>query len=1040
MGQIYLAASGEVEGAEKLCVVKKLLEESATTSTAARFLDEMRVVVRLNHGNLVQVFDAGQVTGELYLAMELVEGRDLRAIWNRLQERGRRVPAPVALHVAREICRGLSYAHGYGGLNLVHRDIAPPNVLLSWHGEVKVTDFGLAASKLKSEHTAPGIVFGRMAYLSPEQARGEEADVRSDVWAVGVILWELLAGRPLHLPQTDQKAMLAQVRAPKIDPPSAHVPGLPPSLDEVVTRALAVNRLERWQTAEELREAVSVELGALAPSTDGAAVATLLRELWGDEIEKEQQEQERLLREELPKLVKRESTRPIAGARRDSSPSGAFSKTALAPSTRTPAPPPRTPAPPSRSASASSSGIPRVRASIDQTEKRVSANSGGAGPPPLPPRSGSRPGVRSSVPVRPAPVALMAPEEDQEPDANAYLGQIIDQRYRVERVLGQGGMGWVYEVEHIEIGKKLALKVLLPQFSRQADLVARFRREARAASTIGHPNIVDVTDSGTTEDGSFYFVMERLEGIELGDALRNDRRLPSDRAVHIAVQMCRALAAAHAAGIIHRDLKPENVFLVTRDGDADFVKILDFGIAKAPEVQQTPRKLTTPGIAMGTPEYMAPEQAAGRAADPRADVYSVGAILYEMVTGWPPHSGENVMEILTKKATEAVRPARELNPEVPEALERVIAACLERDVALRPQSMSALEYQLTKSARGRGLAVAALLGLKGDHSDPNNLWGTPRERMLTPPVMPRVGMTPPVVPRVATPVPPSSQEMMLPPPVSTAPIAIDLEERSTAPRPAMLEPKPKGSRVPIIVGALIVVAGAAVGVAKWQPWKATPVAGVATNKPVSPVTPVPVEPPPTVDPNPPPVEPKHEDIAALLEWARRAADGNRLIKPPGDNMKELLERIEASDPGNATAAALRAKTTATVRTRANLELRKKKLNEAEDDYRALIELDPADTSSKPKLAATLALRANLDLSKNKVIAALADAQAAVEILPDDPSLRMVLADAFMANNKREQAADEYKLIIEAQPGNAKAQKKLAFALKPVPGKKKKKGR
>src|SRR5262249_40578950 len=149
------------------------------------------------------------------------------------------------------------------------------------------------------------------------------------------------------------------------------------------------------------------------------------------------------------------------------------------------------------------------------------------------------------------------------------------------------------------------------------------------------------------------FVMERLEGVDLGDVLRHERRIAVDRTVHIATQICRALAAAHTAGIIHRDLKPENVFLISRDGNADFVKVLDFGIAKQDMGNQNlPRRLTTPGIAMGTPEYMAPEQAAGKPIDGRVDIYAVGAILYEMLTSEPPHAGENVMEILAKKAIE----------------------------------------------------------------------------------------------------------------------------------------------------------------------------------------------------------------------------------------------------------------------------------------------------------------------------------------------------------------------------------------------------
>src|SRR5262249_47223224 len=260
-----------------------------------------------------------------------------------------------------------------------------------------------------------------------------------------------------------------------------------------------------------------------------------------------------------------------------------------------------------------------------------------------------------------APAPARRDDSGEVPAPEQLVGTIVDGRYRVERVLGTGGMGAVYEAEHIEIGKKVAIKVLHPQFSQQADLVARFRREARAASKVGHPNIVDVTDSGTTQAGAVYFVMERLDGVHLGDVLRHQRRIAFDRAVVIGVQVCRALAAALAAGIIHRDLKPENVFLTSRDGNADFVKILDFGIAKQDMGNQNlPRRLTTPGVAMGTPEYMAPEQAAGKSIDGRVDIYAVGAILYEMLTGEPPHAGANAMEVITKKATEAPTPPRKL--------------------------------------------------------------------------------------------------------------------------------------------------------------------------------------------------------------------------------------------------------------------------------------------------------------------------------------------------------------------------------------------
>jgi tetratricopeptide (TPR) repeat protein len=221
-----------------------------------------------------------------------------------------------------------------------------------------------------------------------------------------------------------------------------------------------------------------------------------------------------------------------------------------------------------------------------------------------------------------------------------------------------------------------------------------------------------------------YFVMEYLEGVELAAVIEREGAMDVARALGIGTQMCRALAAAHNAGIIHRDLKPENVFLVVREGTTDFVKILDFGIAKSAELEETRKeKLTHPGMAMGTPEYMAPEQAAGKPADARSDVYAVAAIVYEMLTGEPPYQGENFMEILTKKATVEPTPPRQLRPELPEAVERAVMRGLARDTARRPPSMEAFEYDLTKCLAGRGVAVAKILGMQIDPSSMGPMGG-----------------------------------------------------------------------------------------------------------------------------------------------------------------------------------------------------------------------------------------------------------------------------------------------------------------------------
>src|SRR5437762_8637579 len=196
MGALYLAVTGD-RGLERLLVIKTVLPHLADAEYIARFRDEAKVVVKLSHGNLIPVFDAGVVGGEMLLAMDFVEGRDLRAVWNRCAKKQVAFPIDVAVHIVKELCRGLAYAHSFHDLKLVHRDVSPPNVLLAFSGEVKLTDFGLASSTLKIEKTAPGVIYGKVSYMSPEQARGEVIDGRTDLYTAGVLLWELLTGRQL---------------------------------------------------------------------------------------------------------------------------------------------------------------------------------------------------------------------------------------------------------------------------------------------------------------------------------------------------------------------------------------------------------------------------------------------------------------------------------------------------------------------------------------------------------------------------------------------------------------------------------------------------------------------------------------------------------------------------------------------------------------------------------------------------------------------------------------------------------------------------
>jgi len=222
-------------------------------------------------------------------------------VWNRCVRVRHRIPIEVALHAAREVARALSYVHTYGNLNLVHRDVAPPNIMLAYNGDVKLTDFGLARSVLKQEHTQPGVVFGRAAYLAPEQARGEVADPCTDVYSLGVVLWELLTGHQyLQLSGLDPAAALALVRHPKPTPPSVRAPWITPALDRVLMKALAVDRDRRYASAEEFRLELSSAIAEAAPRTDAARVSELMHAIYRKAIAEEAAERERFLKEVLP--------------------------------------------------------------------------------------------------------------------------------------------------------------------------------------------------------------------------------------------------------------------------------------------------------------------------------------------------------------------------------------------------------------------------------------------------------------------------------------------------------------------------------------------------------------------------------------------------------------------------------------------------------------------------------------------------------------------------------------------------------------------
>jgi serine/threonine-protein kinase len=267
------------------------------------------------------------------------------------------------------------------------------------------------------------------------------------------------------------------------------------------------------------------------------------------------------------------------------------------------------------------------------------------------------------------------------------VGQTIG-NYTITAKLGEGGMGVVFLAEHPVIGRKVAMKAIHPELSRNPEVVSRFVTEAKAVNQIGNEHIVDIHDFGTTADGDFYFIMEFLQGDSLADRLRRESPLDPARALMIGAQVADALAASHAHGIIHRDLKPENIFLIHKGGTSDFVKVLDFGLAKLTVGDDKVSHKTRTGSVMGTPYYMSPEQCEGRPnIDHRADVYSLGVILFEMMTGKVPFGGEGYGEIIVKHITAPIPSPRAINPRVPPACEAILLRALAKNRGERFRGM-----------------------------------------------------------------------------------------------------------------------------------------------------------------------------------------------------------------------------------------------------------------------------------------------------------------------------------------------------------------
>ena len=627
MGDVFLAATTGIEGAERAVVVKTVRRDHIHDgSFLARFLDEARVQSQLNHPGVAQVLEATtDENGEPFTVVEHVEGRSLADVRQRAMNLGTRVAWPEAVSIALEMAQALSHVHERLGpdgtpLGIVHRDLSPQNVMIGYAGEVKLIDFGTARGHNRRCHTVAGVVFAKPGYVAPEIARQQVGDGRIDVYALGIMLWELVTGRRYLTgePQTHlEQAAAGTLIVPRI---AAEV-GAPAQLDVVIDRLTVSDPEKRYTGATAATELARVLSEAPTPKAGErgirARVAQLMRSLFPNEPGRSRSDFARLLSE----------------------------------------------------------------------ARKLS---------PKPEATPSAPGVSLKVAEH----------------MNGEGGLLPGTSYRLVRRIGEGASGTVWAAEHTELGRTFAIKVLAPEHGSSPGPLERFRREARVLAALSHPNLAYLHDFGRALDGRMFLVMELLEG----ETLDVGGRRPWRECLELGMQIASALEAAHSAGLVHRDLKPHNLFL-TKTGT---VKLLDFGVAVA--LSDAGEAEKPRGFAIfGTPEYMAPEQISGEPVDGRADLYALGCVLYELMTGERPFEGPSSVVVLGKQLREEpIAPRARVN-EIPSRAEAIVLRALCKQPAERYASaaeMRAAMKEMLDGSRSRGwlrgaprvVALAALAG------------------------------------------------------------------------------------------------------------------------------------------------------------------------------------------------------------------------------------------------------------------------------------------------------------------------------------------
>jgi serine/threonine-protein kinase len=601
MGEVYLAAMGDIEGAERPCVVKIIRREHADDSSfLARFMDEARIQAQMQHPGVAQVLEAAiGPEGKPYVVVEYVAGRDLGELRHRAAQVKLQIVWHDAVAIAASIAEALMHVHERTDpsgrpLDVAHRDLSPQNIMVGYGGEIKLIDFGTARGENRRCQTINGVVFAKPGYVAPEVAANIPGAAPADLYALGIVLWELVAGR--RFLQGDNKEHLAAVARGEKNPPALGLwLPVPPELDTIIARLTAPRIADRYESAREAMKDLLRLLNQAPGLANGergvrSRVAHLMQRLHPSE----------------PSRSRAEFAKLVAEARKTKGPSVSW--------------------------------------------------------PHSPPPSGIR------------------------PSASQFFSGT---RYRVLREIAKGASSVVYEAEHVDLGRKVALKVLHKKES--SELEALFRNEARVVARLQHDNLVQIHDFGVANDGRPYYAMEYLQGQTLATLLAQRGKLDWTEALELCVPICRALEASHTLGVVHRDIKPANLFLT----DSGSVKLLDFGITQVGSGLTKTEELE-PLTLIGTPEYMAPEQVGQVSVDARADIYALGVVLYEALTGSLPHTGANTVSLLDSKTRDkVVAPSRKgKRTKLPKYLDRVVLAALALDPEDRYQNIADLKLDL----------------------------------------------------------------------------------------------------------------------------------------------------------------------------------------------------------------------------------------------------------------------------------------------------------------------------------------------------------